>query len=183
MRAAAAAAAAAPRRRTPPSAAASAASKSGSSTAFAITPANGTGSPSMSAIASSVSVTGSSSGVVTRTTPVRSGSSTNSATQVARVCTGPTRATWVKVRGTFRNPRPWPVAGASTTARSWRPDSSSWRILASVTSSRSPGAAAVRCPKAPFDTIRSTTARTLSWLTRYSSSAFWGSIEKASSPG
>ena len=70
---------------------------------------------------------------------MRSASSSSSATARARPCTGPVRAIRMNVRGTWRNPRPWPVAGASTTTTSCRPASRSWRILPRVTSSRRPG--------------------------------------------
>src|SRR5215204_5699488 len=58
------------------------------------------------------SLTGISSGNATIATPVASWSVMKRSSSSAWECTGPTRAMLAKVRGVWRKPIPWPVAGA-----------------------------------------------------------------------
>ena len=97
------------------------------------------------------SLTGISSGRETIATPVVSWSVMKRSSSWAWAWTGPTRAMPANVRGVCRKPIPWPVAGASTITRSYssaffslRFGWASSQIFPIVTSSLSPGVAAVR---------------------------------------
>ena len=100
---------------------------------------------------SSDSFTAISSGSETIAAPVCLASVMNAPIASAWAWIGPTRAIEANVRGVCMKPIPWPVAGASTRTRSYlralRTLRSSWassQIFPIVSSSLSPGVAAVR---------------------------------------
>ncbi len=88
------------------------------------------------------------------------------------------------VRGAVSTATPWPVAGASTTTRSYgsapgvrRSSCASSQSLPTVSSSRMPGVAAASSPKTRLRARMSASGPRGSWSRRYSSSASCGSIE------
>ncbi len=188
QRAAVAAAARARRRgarRARSSSRASRSSKRSGSSALAITRSSSRPMLARSEVRSSpVSVTASSSALATATTAVSSGSDSVASIFLPWRATGPLPAAAANVRGAVSTATPCPVAGASTTTRSYgsapgvrRSSCASSHSLPTVSSSRMPGVAAASRPKTRLRASRSATGPPGSWSRRYSSSASCGSTE------
>ncbi len=136
---------------------------------FTTTASSGPRKSSISSLYSSVSLTGISSGSATARTPVFF-ETMKSWIRSAWWRIGPTRAMSANVRGARSMPRPWPVAGESTTTKSYGRASFvlrwSWassQIFPIVTSSLIPGAAEVRCWKIPLRYSRPASVFDGSW--------------------
>ena len=127
---------------------------------------------------SMVSLTGISSGRVTRITRQREGSARSSTTSVAWLRTGPPRAALTRPLAEVRKVMAWPVAGASTTIRSATPSRSSCLTLPRTSTSRMPGMAVDTTSTTPELTSRLETRRR-PWSSRYSTRASSGVIRRA----
>jgi hypothetical protein len=127
---------------------------------------------------SMVSLTGMSSGRVTRITRHREGSARSSTTSLAWLRNGPPRAALTSPLAEVRKVMAWPVAGASTTIRSATPSRSSCLILPRTSTSRMPGMAVETTSTTPELTSRLETRRR-PWSSRYSTRASSGVIRRA----
>ena len=130
------------------------------------------------AAVSTASLTGVSSGSVTRSTWHRAGSVSSSSTSSAWVRTGPTRTASSRPRALVRNVTAWPAAGASSTMKSASPARSSCFTFPSTRMSLMPGAAVATTSRNPVFAKR-LDSRRMPWSSRYSSRAWSGVTVRA----
>ncbi len=132
---------------------------------------------------SSVSWVGSSSGIVTRTSRLASGSTRIASIHAACSRIRPVGTNSVMVRAARRKEAIWPVGGASATTRSYSPVFTSHSTLPIVTISRMAGAAEARASKARSTGPKAANGGTPTCTCRYSTSALVRSTTSASRPG